>query len=519
MKNLNYLWLASGLCLMASCSSEAPDVNQNLPEEGDGSYFLKVALNTLSTRGENDYSTDIENAAFLFYDEGGNYISTRYIGDAAAGERDSETINWVDAPDHAADKCAVIKLSRIPKYVACVVNAEKERTFTGNDIDEKYVTKRSKGNTKKLYMSSSTYWDTNSEGNPTVYWSEIDKNTMIFEKPEQAEAATGDHAVFMKVEPIIAKVEVLNGLDLAEDKTLNPLAEVKNAEGVVTVPNSKKDQVYGATINFKPEIVFLTAENAGGYTMKRLPDYAASWASFNDYDNQRSFWVGKTWGTPKIEDYPKLADFLEADGKTVKDASAYFKSNGKNQFFFPFENQQADLVNRTSLVVAGRYTVNDAAGNSLAAEDGTFYLIGAGDSFTVYNDEAKVIEKLGGEPGDKLVPVRTTTNNDKTWTGWLTVEGKNSPLKCIKYVGGFGYYSHAIERKRDGAKVNYAIVRNTHYQLTVKTIHGMGVGIPSPDQPIIPLDPPSPKDEDYYMHIAVDVQEWVKNAYNVEWGK
>ena len=510
MKNLNYLWLASGLCLMASCSSEAPDVNQNLPEEGDGnSYFIKVALNTLSTRGGDAYNTGIENAAFLFYDENGNYISTRYVGGSAGsqGATDQGT-QWLTDPTHngTGKKCAVIKLARNPQYVVCVVNAEKE-DFTGDNIDTRSVSDFVNGT--NLIMSSSTYWDDN---NVVTYRAEIDKNTMIFDSEDAAKNAASDQAVVLKVEPIVAKVEVKNGLALT-DGAIKPLEDIthKEVEGEnevikTDIANKLKDQVKDAKVSFKPEMVCLTATNSKGFTMKKLPTYTDDLENWNL--TGRSLWVGSTTGN--IE-YAKLS------GLTGNDYA--YPTGDSSQFFFPFENNKSNQVEQTSVVVAGKYTVTDKDGNSLAADDGTFYLIGVGDSFTVYSDEKVVIEKLGGDPAkDKLEEVRENADDQKTWTGWMTVKGKNSPLKCIKYSGGYGYYAKPIQLINNNKSTN-KIVRNVWYSLTIKTIFGMGVGIPEPGREIIPINPPSPNDEDYFMHIAINVQEWWKTNQNVEWGK
>ncbi|MDE5874483.1 MAG: fimbria major subunit, partial [Muribaculaceae bacterium] len=438
------------------------------------------------------YDTQIENAAFLFYDVNGNYYATRYIGNKAAHELDDENINWVTT-DHPADKCAVIQLTKVPKYVVCVVNANNDREF-GSDIDGKYVTTVAKSGTKHLFMSSQTYY-TGENNSKTAYTSEIDIEKMIKTKKSDAETAQGDEALIINVEPICAKVAV------TEDKDFK-------AE-----PTAKNQFEEGVTITFTPEVVGLTGWNNQGWTIKQLPVYSGvkqslkNWGGFLDEDTGVSGWVGGTAGTVE---YHSLDQMFE--NGTLKSNLRYAGAFG-TQFFYPFENFSGNAVGRTNLIVLGKYTL--PAG--MAAEDGTFYLLGVGDKFTIYKDEAALITKMGGDPEeDELVEDCTTSGKHETWTGWMKLSKTKSAFKCIKYNGGYGYYAHEILRVKELNEA--AIVRNTLYQLNVKTIQGMGVGIPENNTPIIPVTPPDPNQQTYYMHIAVDVQPWVEvGKHDVEW--
>ncbi|MDE5975853.1 MAG: fimbria major subunit, partial [Muribaculaceae bacterium] len=465
----------------------------NIPESEDG-YYMKVAFNMpAGTRSATDqYDTQIENAAFLFYDVNGNYYATRYIGNKAAHELDDENINWVTT-DHPADKCAVIKLTKVPQYVVCVVNANKDRTF-GSGIDGNTVTTVAKTGTNHLFMSSQTYY-TGNNNSTTSYKSVIDIEKMIKTTQEAAEAAQGDEALIINVEPICAKVGVTKD------------------ENFKATPTAKNQFDEGVTITFTPEVVGLTGWNTQGYTIKKLPAYSGvsdalkNWNGFLDEDTGVSGWVGGTAGTVE---YHSLDQMFE--NGTLKSNLRYAGAFG-TQFFYPFENWSDDAVGRTNLFVLGKYTLPEG----MAAADGTFYLLGVGDKFTIYKDEKELITKMGGDPEkDTLVEDCTTAGNHKTWTGWMKLSTTNSAFKCVKYNGGYGYYAHEILRVKELNEA--AIVRNTWYKLNVKTIEGMGVGIPEKDTPIIPVTPPDPNQQTYYMHIAVDVQPWVElSKYDVEW--
>lgn len=500
---------------MGSCSSEAPDVIQGEePENGEG-YYLKVAFNSVQTRATTDPELQINNAAFVFYNLQGRRLATRYIG-GAKGDAETAQINWVDEPGHSASKCAVLKLSSAPAYVSCVVNANDDWGFAGaTETDFRNLKGTSKKRTDKnlMIMSSTKYYAENSDGQvgtPT-YLVRIDKSKMLHTTPEAAAAAQGEAAVVIPVEPVTAKVNVLNGLTLDENGAINP------QEG------DRTEQV-DAVVTFTPELAFLTAQNTERWTVKRIPDpytsipeaIRSNWSvKVNEFANKRSNWVGETAGSIV---WPTLGSMIERNNPddvndiTVKNDFKY----SANPVFYPFDNIDDESVNTTSVVVAGRYKLTDAAGNNLAAADGSFWLVGIGDKFKVYKTKEDAIAAMGGAPGDELEEDVEVDGNHLTWNGWMRIKDKKYLPKCMQYRGGFGYYSRAIPRAVIDGIEYPAIVRNTKYDLTIKTINGMGIGIPEDGTEIIPLEPNDPSDE-YYLHIAVDVQDWKVMKYDAEW--
>ncbi|MDE6300076.1 MAG: fimbria major subunit, partial [Muribaculaceae bacterium] len=485
--------------LLGSCSSDAPIGGApNIPEEGDG-YFLKVEFNNFKTRAEGD--TKIDNVAFLFYDQDDNYITTRYISTEEGGRTDSN-IEWAPA-DHSGKKCAVIQLTTTPKYVACVVNSGSTNiTDSKNDdatnLDKRTVSNKTKDGTDNLYMSSVTKYL--GDNNSRSYKAQI-TNAMIHTDKTVAQSASGAQALVIDVEPVVAKVEVTR-------------------DGAWKADAKAKGQFEtDLKVEFSPEIVCLTGYNSAGYTMKRLPKYSditddvlLAWDDLVN-DNGSSGWVGETAGNIS---YYSLNDMCNAD-KTLKDNVKYAASFNAATFY-PFENRSSAEVDKTNLVVVGKYTLKDKDNKVINnSNNGTFYLLGVGDKFTVYTDLEKLITDMGGNPAtDKLVEECGSGTDHKTWTGWMKLDKTSSAFRCIKYNGGYGYYAHKIMRIEDKGKA--AIVRNTHYKLNMKEIQGMGVGLPTDDTKIIPTPSPDPSKKTYYMHIAVDVQPWVElDSYDVIW--
>ncbi|MBD5370898.1 MAG: fimbria major subunit [Bacteroides sp.] len=568
MKKTYAFAFASGLFLLGSCASDAPEmVNTPGAEEG-GEYFLRIELPTATaTRGDNDpYVTDVNNASFAFFDANGNWIATRRVGYGTTGtvQNDGGVISWLDSDEQGADahsaaaRCAVLQLSSIPAYVECLVNANDEATAIE---DSMYETKRKESRTHRsatgknyLKMSTAVYFpESVTASTAAVYRTAIDPEKNLFTDEDKAKdlSETGKEPLKIYVEPIVANVKVTEEIAA----TINNIDQVKEGEATV-------DEVKDATVSFVPEYYFLTGYQMEGYTVKQLTTWGAlptaiqGWAGRVNEDNEYSFnWVGSNPSDDVT--YAKWDNVVKGNSQyycfgTAANANRYkMPTTGTPELqFFPFENYGGQtLAEHTSIVVAGKYTVmgkneagddvNLAYGATQKAEDeawnndaanadkkkrtieteGTFYLVGIGEQFQVYASEREVLESFNlSHETDELVLDGVVGNDYSGWSGKLVVKGKTYLPKVIKYNGGYGYYSRAILRATIGTTNYNAIVRNTQYHVNIKSISGMGVGIPGPNDQIVPLDPPSPKDESTYLHMAVIINPWVEvGKQDVEW--
>lgn len=539
MKKTYALAFASSLFLLGSCASDAPVLNENATtpaEDGDG-YYVRVELpQGVGTRAKGDFTTDITSAAFLFFTANGEHIATRRIGGEYTVEGETDIIDWIPSTaghtsSEGVAKCAVLKLSSVPASVQCLINApaghdamesdlseSNESTFFFEGDDNNYIT-----------MSSSTYYTTKDATAKVVYWTTIDPQKHLFTSKDNATKlnenytdASGNEkpkeALRIYVEPVMAKVNITKA------------ASITNAIEIASSTTGEVELAEGATITFNPEFAFLTGWNDEGNTVKDLPKFAdlradlKTWSDITNVNSRISGWVGDcagnvVWAT--LKDVKKGTGYTYLPG--TESATRYAFTGTKT--YYPFENKDKDnKVNRTNVVVCGKYTCTDKDNNSLAAADGTFYLVGIGDKFIVCKTEEEAIAKAGGVAGDVLVPEGVTNaavtpqTNYSGWTGKLVISGKSYLPKIIKYTGGYGYYSRTINRTTIGTTNYPAIVRNTEYTLNIKSIAGMGVGIPTEDTPIIPVTPPNPTDEDFFLHMAVTVNPWVTlPAQDVEW--
>lgn len=539
MKKTYAFALASGLLMLGSCSSDMPDNPQFEPidEEGNIGYIridfpgTSAGTRALPTTAPTDKETEIENAAFVFYC-GNNQYFTRY---ARKDRLDSDQAYWVevDGEGHEGQRCAIVKLPRMPLSVAVVVNGDK--TYTGDLNEDRYtVTQYSKeGKNELFYMSSARYWDSNRQlSNQTPISAE-----KIFRTEEDAIKALDENgnisAVKINVEHYVAKVNITNNYSdskykLDADGTLNPQAKkeevtygVTSADGTVVTPTV-------AIVKFKPEYQFLTATSTGTTTIKKLPEFSLlatpvqNWADLNDPVNRHSSWL-RNETTPREVHWPTLAELQSGKLHLGHESVAY----DSKKYIYAFDNRDDDYGRRTSVVICGKYTVTDAAGKSLAASDDSFWLVAFRDQFTVYNNETDAIKAMGGVEGDTLVPdvvlpdgqTALTGRTDgawTSWTGWMKIEGKNFETRCIKYNGGYGYYSKPINHLPGNPSYDM-VVRNHYYDISINGIEGMGVGIPTPNDPIVPVVPPKPDDQNYWLHMSVKVLDWRNITNDVEW--
>ncbi|MDE6297904.1 MAG: Mfa1 fimbrilin C-terminal domain-containing protein [Muribaculaceae bacterium] len=544
MKKSFALAFASGILLFGSCAGDAPEAPNPGPidEEGNIGYiridFPGTTTRALETTAPNAKELEIENAAFVFYCDNG-YNFTCY---ARKERRASDKAYWVEVEGdkHEGQRCAIVKLPQMPRSVAVIVNTE--RTNIGGDLNEDAtpITKYCKGDNELFYMSSTRYWD---EANNLSCETPISADKIYREESDAIKALDENgniNAVLINVEHYVAKVNVTH-------KYSDPKYKL-DADGQLN-PQAVKEEVEGAIVKFKPEYTFLTATSTKTTTIKKLPEFGLlatwvqNWKDLNDPVNRHSSWL-RMEETPREVSWPTLND-LQTKKLPLGHKSVAYSST---EPFYAFDNRDDDYGRRTSVVVTGKYTVTDAAGKDLSyteamknadiaagktpQEVGTFWLVAFQDKFTVYNNELDAIKAMGGEEGDQLEPDVTLPDGQNelkgrtdgawtSWTGWMRISGKNFETRCIKYCGGYGYYAKPINHftpANTSTNVSYdMVVRNHYYDVSITGIQGMGVGIPTPNDPIVPVIPPNPNDQNYWLHMSVKVLDWRNIVNDVEW--
>lgn len=496
MKKTYAFALTAGLFLLGSCAANEPEGGtQNPNEDGDYGYVRFVLASDVTRAGQEagfdpgEGESDIKDIHFLFYNESGTYMFDQTAG---VGEGyDTQII------DHEGKKCAIVKLNRPAKSVVAIVNAQTNDE--GKDNPRRRVTNSiSTDEDGKTYftMSNAAYYNSS---DVATYRTPITTDK-LFTSEEAAADANETNAVIINVERLAAKVKLSKAASFS-----NNIADVAYYSG---------DTKTVGKVTFVPEAVFLTATQGNSYLVKNLPTYTAdlSWAKPTGIN--RSYWCSAVGAS---EDYPleymTIAEIPEnCEGDDMWDSS-------KN-FHYVRECTGSATATQTSVIVLGTYAIKTADGTTtFADENGTFWLMAMGDEFSVFTSEKAVMKAMGAVytgTGD----AETTTDRlvkdgeGAEWNGWMMLNsqkaaGKDTGLRCMKYQAGKGYYAAPIQRwDNKQGKVWNGIVRNHVYDVEIGKITGMGIGLPNLDEPIIPITPNNPDDQNFFLHLNVRVMDW-----------
>lgn len=515
MKKTYAFALTAGLLLLGSCAANEPDGGQTNPNE-DGDYgYVRFEIASEMTRADQEagYSSGagesaIKDIHFLFYNDAGNYMFDQTAGTGTG--YDTQIV------DHNGKKCAVVKLNRPAKSVVAIVNAQtndegkaspRSRITPSLYTDEDNADDN--GTTRYFTMSNATYYNSN---DVATYRMPITTDK-LFTSASAAANATEAKAIIINVERLAAKVMLSQAASFT-----NSIADVASYDG---------DTRTAGKVTFTPEAVFLTATQGNSYLVKNLPAYSAdlSWAKASD--TNRSFWCSAVPASDDNPlDYMKISDIpANCKGTDMWDAT-------KN-FHYVRECTGASIETQTSVIVLGTYTIKTADGNTTFADaNGTFWLMAMGEEFSVFTSEKAVMKAMGAVytgTGDE----ETTTDKlvkdgeGAEWNGWMMLqsqkaEGKDTGLRCMRYQTGKGYYAAPIERWSTGSgttkKVWNGIVRNHVYDVEISKITGMGIGLPNLTDPIIPITPNKPDDQNFFLHLNVKVLDWrLVPTQSVEW--
>ncbi len=534
MKKLYAFALASGLALLGACSNEEPLDYDPTPIDDEGTIgYLRIEFPDMDGGTRAYEGTEVAadanesrvyEANFVFYDENDEPYASRVARNI---KKDGDAAYWVNKHDGAQGaRCAIIKLTKMPSSVAVIVN--DGLNYGEVDLNEKAGTSKTYSYSKKdetdgqtytyFHMSSSRYYDaTQHRTNKTPITGEM----LFKDETEAVKAENTDKAVKISVEHYVAKIKIENKFSetykLDADGKLDPFA------------NKTDKTVNEATITFKPEYAILTAFPEGTERIKKLPNWGGlptevqEWTSLNNVDKCWSSWVRSDKLTVK---WPTLN---EVSGGTLFGASSNaYPAAGVVNTIYSFDNNDSQKAHNTSVAVVGKYEVTKN-GAKFGAEDGSFWLVAFEDKFEVYDSEEAAILAMGGEKNDVLVPDGVTDadhpdvpgstydNRWSNWSGWMKIKGKDIVTRCVKYNGGYGYYAKRINHVVLDNKNYNMVVRNHLYNISITGIGGMGVGIPDPDYPIIPVTPPDPTEQNYYLHMSIIVNPWRTVSNSMEW--
>ena len=482
-----------------------------------------------TTRADGDLvPTDIDesainDAAFLFFKDGAQVADPFVIAkgghDAVTDKTDyaSQTMNWTDT-----SKAVVVmeNPTDIPTSLVVLINTGKGvndlKGKTVADLQGTAFMADYSTTTNGIVMSNAVYND--ASGN--VVGAPVDPSN-VCETPNDARS----NPVKVYVDRVLAKVTVKNSL--AENA---PVSDAEDEKITVTLTGWS-----------------LVYNNTQSYLIKNLgTDYDFAW-TWNDAAAFRSYWADAA--TYTMGAFPKYNAITKAFGKDV-----YTQENTAFQNFAePTTNEETGAVtnpteNPTAVIVAATLKY-DGQSTSLykfrgvvypeaefktyladlvkyykvdVADDGTktYTRLLAADFDDLQFDanegasyEAKVYLKLAATTG-----TFADANKEEK-----TAEQVNTALAEAGQVvefwnGGATYYYVPIKQHvdTDATKDVFGIVRNHYYELTVKSVAGLGTAVPNPEQEIVPV---TPEEKDYWIAAIINILDWKAVPQNVDLGK
>jgi hypothetical protein len=382
-----------------------------------------------------------------------------------------------------------------PNQIVAVINDPKKgEDFEGLTLDEMRVklieqSANYSGSADNFVMSNSAYATNENGGIQYVYASVVTQDNLKLTEPD-AEA----NPVTVYVERVVAKVtsdeqgkEIAVDVDGNAGTTLQIIALDDKGDQKLTNSGTITAKILGWN-------VFNKAYNAN--IVKNITGYSASWA-WNSSELCRSYWANP------------VGDLKESAKRLTWDQ---MREGGADYKVYPFESTKfvGDDVNATSVIFAAQLLENGKPAD-VARWRGNYYRRAAVKAAISKFWSKKLYKK---DENGNLVSITASDIKFKVQadgyhlhaivTGaWYDREGNqyeqdelDSITKENGYVqiwqNGKSYYYTTIQHPQISAGsedwVN-ALVRNHWYQISIKTITGLGTPVPVPN--------PDPNDPNY----------------------
>lgn len=527
--------------LLASCSSnDVVNPDNNKTNTGEQKYLaFSIVSNNLTSRGDDDATTTTEPTAV--YDAGDEYLNVKdgavafffFNADGSAfaidGTKNYKTgtgINtWSDGTNSKVSNYVVTLESMkgdTPTHVIAVLNSTvtfDADSYSLDDLKAIVLDNVATEASENVEAKAATPGYTETDG--TKYFvmsnSVYDNNGDIVATPIEALnfGKTADEAkdnpVTIYVERVVGKVTIKDG-NITEDGANK--FKLENSDQLTYADGSKIGDVYAVIQGWN---IFNTARKTPLF--KKVNGYTGTW-TWNDKANYRSF-----WSLPLDE--VSLND-ITLNWETMK--ATDFKT-GRN---YPFENTYASTTEdiNTNAIFAVQLQDKDGKAIQLARWLSKYYTqenlanaIATYFSNTVFYADGTPIKAAdikytrvaadANKESLKSYQVAILLNTEKTWYGSdgkelskddLAKLHKNAPVAEI-WTDGMCYYYTPIKHNIAG-DVN-AIVRNHWYQLTVKTITGVGTPVFDKKEPVDPTKPDdNTDDEQWYLDAKIAIQNW-----------
>lgn len=484
--------------VMAGCSNEEVMNEDNQRDIKKSENFIAVnivAPTDFGSRGEGgDFKAGtaeenaVKDAWFVFFADNGNFV------DAV----EAKNLTWKDGTGTVEKISSAVLVLENPDEWPTQVVALLNTGYTQSDFNKTTtlpVLRAREGNftnTEAFVMSNSVYKD----GENIMYSTPL-KDTQICDSEEKAK----ENPVSIPVERVLAKVEAS-----------------KAANFTITQPDGNI-QLDGVDVTFEPEItgMALVHTNPTSYLIKNLDNAETiiTWNGWNDAANWRSYWAMSA-GPDSYDEYGTYSyDDIAGEG-VVDNFSAYchentnaslgatdiatkllvtaqFKADGKYQDVIKYNGTYYTAEGLKNYLNA-QYFANIKHGNNNSNEwRNHMAFVSAGTS-----NEWEVELALVPD-GDTPVPNPIDTNIDLD-----DILASINSKTMSQWTDGMCYYYVDVEHFGTG-NAAIGVVRNHWYDITLKSIKGLGTPVFDPTQDI---SPDKPEEENYYVAAEIKILKW-----------
>lgn len=528
-------------CIFAMSCTTNVMVHEPDPIEKDDSKGKEISLNfrimqNSFTRAGND-EDKIENLYLAFYAINGSEKRCLKVVEA---ETTSDANTFTTTFDMVDDE--------VPNAVVAYANISDptslENALTANPTSTNLV--NANGN---HIMTSARYYDTNN-GNTDTFFSSI----------KDSDIKDGG-TIEINLERIAAKVTVTNNVKTTQIKAFDYNGEGRKLDLTLT----------GWSVSGTDKSTYLLKNNGNSTYSEMATELGSNW-TWNVTAAHSFKWAHSVnWGetsfpTPGNESASASANYLTISQitnnigesslfhETTRSASMYDTPNARpsvilaGQYTIQGENAAQTLYTNGSLVLTEDELLEYFAEKNTAKAEifvyngfisGLSYKTNTSGGASSLYDAASIKDQLGNvfkikTPNNNLnntlcvkpvtLQVILNEESDLLTTGSTTIkqewiDGINDNLVKVMglwevYDGGRCFFHIPIEHTgkktdSDGTKTgSYGLVRNHHYNITINSIEGMGIGVPSSDTYLGEWEYPSNPDVTKDVKYSISINPW-----------
>ena len=518
MKTRNLFLSLFAFAAICACNKEAqPETPQVLGEDACLSVRIMAAdVNTKADDGGFAIGTEheVKNVLFAFFDEAGKFMYTReYTDDFSWGEGTKDNPH---VEDYSNATVVLDGKSIVPRQMVVVLNYDNTLKTaidglkaTNGTVADMYSTLTTNyytthDATSYFVMTNSSYVAAGDATGKNAFAAQI-KSTDIYNKDAKPDPVP---VVDVYVERVAAKLSVTTSNELnTTTKTL--------------------DLINGETVSYYPDIegYAFTTTRTSSYLCKNIDEITINDWTWNDPTNKRSYWGNTYVATPE-----NLAYVNYEEDENQWHESGYYTYCNENM-----------TTTHTKLIV--KATIKQQMGATQnPSGDPALNLVKVGDKYYLESElkDAIIAELIAGEvkwnnSGVETDYVASDLVFEATLGSGYQVDVKlesskpvvadketaaNSILdkykSLLRWNAGQCYFFTDIQHLGTPAtNSDYGVVRNHVYNLTVKSISGLGT-------PFVPGvggdggDPVVPEEIDYELQAQINILKWKVVNQNVD---